>query len=137
MTNIAVTLIIFSALASVAIGTKYLLAKQFMPYQAAVAQVQWSEIPERLQAVILGMLKVVSAGQIAFGLSLGWLSIPLSRGEFWAIPAIFSLTVVNICIILKVTLGLQKIEPTAIPPTKPTSALFSIIFIALLIAYFK
>jgi hypothetical protein len=136
MLNTAIALLLLSSAVSVAFGFKYLLAKQYMPYQAAVARSAWGDIPAGTQAIVLGMLKVIAAGLFVFGLSLGWLTIPLSKGESWAITAISSITAVNGFITLYVTTGLRKLEPTAKPPIRPTMALMLTVCVALVLTWF-
>ena len=131
MFRLAIAFILLASAVSIAFGFKYLLAKQYMAYQAAVAQSSWADIPVRIQAVMLAMLKIVGSGLFVFGLSLAWLTIPLSNGEFWAILAIASVTAVNGCITLYVTIGLRRLEPSAQPPIAPTIALVVLVFVAL------
>jgi hypothetical protein len=73
----------------------------------------WADIPKRLQSVILGMLKIVAAGMLAFGISLAWLTIPLHRGEAWASWAILSVICVNGLISIYVTVSLRRVAPAA------------------------
>ena len=108
MLKLAIVLILLVSATSVAFGLRYLLTKEYMPYHAQVSQSSWAEIPTRLQAVILGMLKVVAAGLIALGIALGWLTLPLSRGESWATWAILSVVLVNGLITIYVTVTLRR-----------------------------
>ena len=134
MLNVAIALLLLVAATSLAFGFKYLFAKEYMPYHAAVAQSPWSQVPDRLQAVMLGMLKVVSAGLLVFGLSLIWLTVPFSRGEDWATWAIMSITAVNGVITIYVTVALRRLEPTAKTPIIPAAAAVVIVALALVLA---
>ena len=134
MLKLAIVLILLVSATSVAFGLRYLLTKEYMPYHAQVSQSSWAEIPTRLQAVILGMLKVVAAGLIALGIALGWLTLPLSRGESWATWAILSVVLVNGFITVYVTVTLRKVEPTAKTPVAAAATGVLLVPIALLLA---
>ena len=134
MLKLAIVLILLVSATSVAFGLRYLLTKEYMPYHAQVSQSSWAEIPTRLQAVILGMLKVVAAGLIALGIALGWLTLPLSRGESWATWAILSVVLVNGLITIYVTVTLRKIEPTAKTPVAAAATSVALVMVALLLA---
>jgi hypothetical protein len=134
MLKLAIVLILLVSATSVAFGLRYLLTKEYMPYHAQVSQSSWAEIPTRLQAVILGMLKVVAAGLIALGIALGWLTLPLSRGESWATWAILSVVLVNGLITIYVTVTLRKVEPTAKTPVAAAVSSVALVMVALLLA---
>jgi hypothetical protein len=134
MLKLAIVLILLVSATSVAFGLRYLLTKEYMPYHAQVSQSSWAEIPTRLQAVILGMLKVVAAGLIALGIALGWLTLPLSRGESWATWAILSVVLVNGLITIYVTVTLRKVEPTAKTPVAAAASSVALVMVALLLA---
>ena len=134
MLKLAIVLILLVSATSVAFGLRYLLTKEYMPYHAQVSQSSWAEIPTRLQAVILGMLKVVAAGLIALGIALGWLTLPLSRGESWATWAILSVVLVNGLITIYVTVTLRKVEPTAKTPVAAAATSVALVMVALLLA---
>ena len=134
MLKLAIVLILLVSATSVAFGLRYLLTKEYMPYHAQVSQSSWAEIPTRLQAVILGMLKVVAAGLIALGIAVGWLTLPLSRGESWATWAILSVVLVNGLITIYVTVTLRKIEPTAKTPVAAAATSVALVMVALLLA---
>jgi hypothetical protein len=134
MLKLAIVLILLVSATFVAFGLRYLLTKEYMPYHAQVSQSSWAEIPTRLQAVILGMLKVVAAGLIALGIALSWLTLPLSRGESWATWAILSVVLVNGLITIYVTVTLRKVEPTAKTPVAAAASSVALVMVALLLA---
>ena len=134
MLKLAIALILLVSATSVAFGFRYLLAKEYMSYHAQVSQTSWAELPTRLQTVILGMLKVVAAGMFALGLALGWLTLPLSRGEPWATWAILSVVLINGLITVYVTVTLRKVEPTAKTPVVAAATGVALVLVALLLA---
>ena len=134
MLKLAIVLILLVSATFVAFGLRYLLTKEYMPYHAQVSQSSWAEIPTRLQAVILGMLKVVAAGLIALGIALSWLTLPLSRGESWATWAILSVVLVDGLITIYVTVTLRKVEPTAKTPVAAAASSVALVMVALLLA---
>ncbi len=134
MLKLAVAIILTVSAGSITFGLRYLFAKEYMSYHAQLTQWSWSEIPQRLQDVILGMLKIVAAGMLAFGIALGWLTLPLSRGEPWATWAILSIISINGFIPIYVTIILRKVEPTARTNVAATTLGTALVLIALLIA---
>ncbi|MGO4378349.1 hypothetical protein AB4Z19_08755 [Pseudoduganella sp. RAF19] len=113
MLILASTILLIIASGSAAFGLRYLFAKEYLFYHAQLTGLEWSEIPLRYQAVILGMLKMVGAGMLAFAVALAWLVLPLSRGEQWAIWAIFSVVAIHGFISIYVTIILRRVNPGA------------------------
>ena len=101
------------AAGSAAFGLRYLFVRQYLSYHADLTGLAWCEIPPRYQFVILGMLKIVGAGMLAFGIALAWLVLPFSRGENWATWAIFSLVGANGFVSIYVTINLRSVNPEA------------------------
>lgn len=134
MLNLAIALILFVSATSAGFGFRYLLTKEYMPYHAQVSHSLWVDLAARLQAVILAMLKAVAAGMLALGMALGWLTLPLSRGESWATWAILSLVAVNGFITVYATVTLRKVEPTAKTPVAAAAASVVLVLVALLLA---
>ena len=134
MLKLAVTLILLVSMTSIAFGFRYLFAKEYMSYHAQLTPWTWSEIPQRLQFIILSMLKVLAAGMLAFGISLAWLTLPLSRGEPWATWAIFSIISANGFISIYVTITLRKLDPAAKTNVATAISGVVIVLIALVLA---
>lgn len=109
-----------------AFGLRYVLTREFMPYHAAVLGKPWAALEPRLQAIILGMLKVAGGGLLGYGAALLWLLVPLSRGEAWAAWAALSISVVVDAPILYVVLWLRRIAPGAKTPVGPTIAVLAL-----------
>ena len=85
MQTLALVALGAAALLVLAFGARYVLTREFMPYQATVLGRPWSELDSRLQKMILGMLKVAGGGLLGYGVALLWLLLPLQRGEAWVI----------------------------------------------------
>jgi hypothetical protein len=134
MLKLAIALILLVSMGQVALGLRYLRAKEYMPYQAQVTQSSWAELPQRLQAVILGMLKVVASGLLALGIALGWLTLPLSRDEPWATWAILSVIAVNGLFNGYVTVTLRRVEPKAKTPLAAAASGVALVLVALFLA---
>lgn len=109
----ATAILLLIALSSAVFGFWYLFARQYMSYHAELTGVAWRDIPPRYQAVILGMLKMVGAGMLAFAAALAWLVLPLSQGECWPIWAILTLLVVHGFVSVYVTIILRRVNPAA------------------------
>ncbi|XLZ71571.1 hypothetical protein ABT364_06285 [Massilia sp. SR12] len=106
-----------------------------MSYLAELTGVEWRDIPPRYQAVILGMLKMVGAGMLAFGAALAWLVLPLSQGERWAIWAILSLLIVHGFVSVYVTIILRNFNPNAQTNVASACAGVAASLVALVLAY--
>ena len=111
-----------AGLLGLAFGVRYVVTREFMAYHEAVLGKPWSSLEPRLQAIILGMLKVAGGGLLGYGITLLWLLLPLWRGEAWAAWAALSLSLVVVAPILYVVVWLRRISPGARTPVAPTVA---------------
>ena len=112
-------LLSLAGLISVFFGFRYFRAKEFMPYHAVVAGRPWREIEPGLQAVILGMLKIIGGGFTCYGLTLFWMLVPLGQSQHWAGWAVLTLTVAALAPALYVTVALRRVAPRARTPVAP------------------
>ena len=111
-----------AGLLALAFGLRYLFTREFMPYHAAVLGKPWAELEPRLQAIILGMLRVAAGGLLGFGCTLFWLLLPLQRGEAWAAWAALTISLVVTAPVLYVVVWLRRVAPGAKTPVIPTLA---------------
>ena len=111
-----------AGLLALAFGLRYLFTREFMPYHAAVLGKPWAELEPRLQAIILGMLRVAAGGLLGFGCTLFWLLLPLQRGEAWAAWAALTISLVVTGPVLYVVVWLRRVAPGAKTPVIPTLA---------------
>ena len=106
-------LLSLAGLISVFFGLRYFRAKEFMPYHAVVAGRSWREMEPGLQAIILGMLKIIGGGFTSYGLALFWMLVPLGQGQRWAGWAVLTLTVAALVPTLYVTIALRRVARVA------------------------
>jgi len=59
-----------AALLSAVFGAIYLVRSQFMPYHQEAVGVAWEQLDQRLQALLLGLLRTVGGGFLAAGISV-------------------------------------------------------------------
>lgn len=118
-----------AGLLALAFGLRYLGTAQFMPYHATVLGQPWTALEPRLQAIILGMLRVAGSGLLGCGLSLLWLLLPIQRGEAWAAWAALTIFLAATAPILYVVLWLRRISPGARTPVVPTVAAMTLVVI--------
>ena len=130
MQMVALAALVLAALLALAFGARYVLAKAFMPYHAAVLDKTWPALEPRLQLIILGMLRVAGGGLLAYGVSLLWLLLPLYRGEAWAAWAVLTISLAVIGPILHVVVSLRRIEPRARTPIAPTLVVLALVIVA-------
>ena len=119
MQTLALVALGAAALLVLAFGARYVLTREFMPYQATVLGRPWSELDSRLQKMILGMLKVAGGGLLGYGVALLWLLLPLQRGEAWAAWAALTMSFAALAPILYAVVWLRRIEPSAKTPVIP------------------
>jgi hypothetical protein len=90
--KIAFWLNILVSIALIAIGLRYLLSSQIMPYHLQVIGRSWNDLEPRLQMMLLGLLRLGGIAQLSTGIALGILTlIPFRRRQrwaYWAIPII-------------------------------------------------
>ena len=118
-----------AGLLALAFGVRYLVTREFMPYHATVLGKPWAGLEPRLQAIILGMLKVAGSGLVGCGLSLLWLLLPLQRGEAWAAWAAITIFVAATGPILYVVLWLRRVSPGARTPVIPTLVAIALVVV--------
>ena len=92
MLNLALAAVLSVALAGILFGVRYMRRDAFLPYHAAVAGKSWAELDPGVQAVILGMLKIIGGGFVTLGVTLLWLCFSLHEGVRWAPWAILTIS---------------------------------------------
>ncbi len=123
MRRLSLLLIVAAALGLVVVGTRYLVATEFMPYHAQVAQTTWTDLGPGVRAIILGLLTIVGAGFIACGAALLWLLPVLRAGVRWGHWAVLSVGLLLGLPTLFVTLKLREEAPGAETPVGLTVVL--------------
>lgn len=104
---------------AIAFGLKYMLAREFMGYHATVAQRTWAELPPGVQAIVLGMYKIMGGGFVTFGVALLWLLLPLKEGAPWAALAALTISITALLPVVYVTVWLRSVQPDARTPVVP------------------
>ena len=122
MITAQLVLLSLAALVSLLFGIRYLVTRQFMPYHAAVAGKAWQDIEPGVQTIILGMLKILAGGFLAYGIALLWLLIPLVQKQMWAPWAVITITLASVLPSVYVTLWLRRFAPSAPTPIGPALA---------------
>jgi hypothetical protein len=81
-----------AALVSMVFGAVYLARSQFMPYHEEAIGLAWQQLDQRLQTLLLALMRTTGGGLLAGGISVAsLLLIPFRAGEPWTqytIPAI-------------------------------------------------
>jgi hypothetical protein len=119
MHNLQLALLAIAGLIAIAFGVKYILAREFMAYHAAVAGRSWAQVDGGLQAIILGMYTIMGGGFVSYGAALLWLLVPLDEQQRWAAWAVLTLTVTSLVPVVYVTLWLRQVQPGARTPVVP------------------
>jgi hypothetical protein len=122
-------LIALAGLISIAFGVRYILTRRFMPYHETVSGRSWDSLEPRLQAIILGMLKVAGGGLLGFGAALLWLLVPLAQGASWGPSAVVTISMASLAPVLYTVVWLRRIETTAKTPVVPTIVVLSLTFV--------
>jgi hypothetical protein len=121
MLNVSLAALSLTALFGFIFGLRYLLCSSFMPYHAQVVGKAWEQIEPRVQAIILGMLRIIGGGFLSFAVTLSWLTYALVQGARWAPWAIFSIAAVALLPSLYVAIKLRSVEPNANTPVRPVA----------------
>jgi ABC-type polysaccharide/polyol phosphate export permease len=113
-----------AGLIAIFFGFKYLLAREYMPYHATVVGRPWEQLEPGVQAVIIGMYRIMGGGFITYGAALLWLLRPMDDLERWAPLAALTITVTTLVPFLFVTLWLRHVQPAARTPFTPAALVF-------------
>ena len=123
MLNLALAAVLLVALAGIVFGVRYMRCDAFLPYHAAVAGKSWTELDPGVQAVILGMLRIIGGGFVTLGVTLLWLCLALHEGARWAPWAILTISAAALGPMLYVAIKLRSFRPDAQTPVMPTLAM--------------
>jgi hypothetical protein len=129
MHNLALAAVLLVALGGIVFGVRYMRREAFLPYHAEVAGKSWEEIDPGIQAVILGMLKIIGGGFATLGVTLLWLCLALRGGAHWAPWAILTISAVALVPMLYVAVKLRAFRPDAHTPVRPVLAMMLLIVV--------
>ena len=124
MVNLALAAVLPVALGAVLFGVRYLRRDAYLPYHAVVAGKSFVDLDPGVQAVILGMLRIIGGGFVTLGVALLWLCFALHGGAPWAI---LSVSATALGPILYVALTLRAFRPEAQMPVRPTVTMMVLI----------
>jgi hypothetical protein len=82
-----------------------------------------------VQAIIVGMLRVIGGGFLGLAATVAWLAYALFEGARWAPWALATISLIALLPALAVALGLRKIEPRANTPVVPSIAAIGLILL--------
>jgi hypothetical protein len=104
------------ALVSILFGLIYLIRNQFMLYHSEALSLSWSELEEKMQVLILALMRAAGGGFLATGLAISvLLIIPFRAGDTWSIYTIPAISLCTSIGTLYATL-LVKIKTPGTPP---------------------
>lgn len=83
MRKFAVLLLVLAGLGAVGTGAKYLSIAEFTPVHAAIIGRSWGQLDAGIQALIIGMLRIMGAGFLGGGISLVCLAYGAGKRERW------------------------------------------------------
>ena len=122
MLGFQIGLLAIAGLISILFGVRYFFASQFMPYHATVVGKSWTELEPGVRTIILGMLKIIGGGFLAYGLAVLWLLIPLGQKQSWAAWAVLTVSIASVLPSVYVTIWLRRVSPSARTPVVPAVA---------------
>jgi hypothetical protein len=129
MLYFALVLLLLVVILGAVMGFKYLLAMSFTTYHAQVVGKQWEQLEPRMQAIIVGMLRVIGGGFLGLAATLAWLAYALFEGARWAPWALATIGPIALLPALAVALNLRKVEPRANTPVVPCIAAIGFILL--------
>jgi hypothetical protein len=127
MLNLALAAVLLVALGAILFGVRYMGREAWLPYHAAVAAKSFVDLDPGVQAVILGMLRIIGGGFVTLGVALLWLCFALTKGAAWAPWAILSVAAVALVPMLYVAVKLRAFRPEAQTPVRPTLVMMVLI----------
>lgn len=127
MRRLSLLIIAATGVGLVAVGLRYLLADEFMPYHAQVAQTTWADLQPGVRTIIRGMLTIVGAGFIACGAAFLWILPAAKAGERWAPWALLCIGLLIGVPTLYVTLWLRQTSPSSDTPVGLTALLLGVV----------
>jgi len=134
MLDVAVAVVLVVALAGILFGVRYMRRESYLPYHAVVAGKPFIELDPGVQAVIIGMLKIIGSGFATFGVTLLWLCFALFKGERWAPWAILTISATALVSMLYVAIRLRTFRPGAPTPVMPTLVMMVLIVIGVVLS---
>jgi len=120
MLYFALALLLIAATLGFVLGFKYLLSTSFTPYHAQVVGKPCAQLEPQVQAIIVGMLRVIGGGFLGLAATVAWLAYALLAGARWAPWALATIALTTLLPALGVALSLRKIEPRANTPVVPS-----------------
>lgn len=109
------------ALVSILFGLIYLTKNQFMPYHAEALGLSWSELEEKMQVLLLALMRAAGGGFLATGLAISiLLMIPFRAGATWSI---YTIPAISLCTSIG-TLYATLLVKTKTPGTPPLGLSF-------------
>jgi len=84
MRYVSTALYLLVGMAFLALGTRYVLSPELMPYHLEIIEVSWSDLQPAYQQLFLGLLKGFGIGAIGAGLSVILLAfLSFGSGRRW------------------------------------------------------
>lgn len=129
MQYLGLAMVVVVAIGGILFGVRYMRREAYLPYHAVVAGKAFTELDPGVQAIILGMLKIIGGGFATLGVALLWLCYALLKGERWAPWAILTVSAVALIPMLYVAITFRTFRPGAPTPVRPTCVMMILIVI--------
>jgi hypothetical protein len=129
MLYFALALLLLAVILGFVMGLKYLFSTSFTPYHAQVVGKPWEQLEPRVQAIIVGMLRVIGGSFLGLAATVAWLAYALLAGARWAPWALATVALITLLPALMVALSLRKIEPQANTPVVPSIVAIGLILL--------
>jgi len=130
-----IILLLLSSLIGIQYGVKYLLIDEFQEYHETLYGSSWKELSLGSQTIILGLLKMIGGGLLAFGLMLAWLIRPIARSEAWARWCVLMVSFGFWGPTLYVAWCFRDTNPTSNPPIIQVSMMLLLPILGLIFSY--
>jgi hypothetical protein len=134
MRKLYLLLIFVAGVAAIGTGFRYMLTSEFMPYHSEAVGKDWSALEPGVQAIVLGLLRIVGGAFIAFGITALWMLVPLKAGVRYSRLALLTITISLWGPTLYVTLAVRAFAPNAQTPVLPTLVMITLIGAGLLLS---
>jgi hypothetical protein len=129
MLYLGLAFLLIAVILGLVLGLKYILSSSFTSYHAQIVGKPWEQLEPRVQAIIVGMLRVIGGSFLGLAATVAWLAYALFTGARWAPWALATVSLIQLLPALAVAVSLRNVEPKANTPVAPGIAAIGLVLL--------